>query len=185
MHPSGVDYTVQRVGSRNKKDELKIHVDHMRRLKRFREDGGSAGDAGVQHQAKVIAAKRGKSYDVEEICGERDGQGGQRQYLVKWQGYQECTWEPAKNLSCPEEVQKWTKLQPVKQKSKYAAALRGGVATVTEMCTAAEVIKERKANFEEAVRVIMDLSDDEIDDVLEAVCTAAGISREEVAAILS
>ena len=53
------------------------------------------------------------------------------------------------------------------------------------MCTATEVIKERKANFEEAVRVIMDLSDDEIDDVLEAVCTAAGISREEIAAILS
>ena len=188
VHPSGVEYTVQRVGSRNKKDRLnrlKIHVDRMRRLKRFKEDGGSACGAGVQHQAKPAAAKRGKSYDVEEICGERDGQGGQRQYLVKWQGYEECTWEPAENLSCPEEVQKWTKLQPVKQNSKYAAALRRGVATVMKMCTAAEVIKERKANFEEAVRVIMDLSDDEIDDVLEAVCTAAGISGEEVATILS
>jgi hypothetical protein len=50
------------------------------------------------------------------------------------------------------------------------------------MCTAADVIKERKSNFEEAVRVIMDLSDDEIDDVLEAVCTTAGISKEDVAA---
>jgi hypothetical protein len=173
------------VGSRNKKDRSKIHVDHMRRLKRFKEDGGSACGAGVQHQAKPAATKRGKSYDVEEICGERDGQGGQRQYLVKWQGYEECTWEPAENLSGPEEVQKWTKLQPVKQNSKYAAALRRGVATVMEMCTAAEVIKGRKANFEEAVRVIMDLSNDEIDDMLEAVCTAAGISGEEVAAILS
>ena len=45
--------------------------------------------------------------------------------------------------------------------------------------------KERRANFEEAVRVIMDLSDEEMDDVLEAVCNAAGINKEDVAAILS
>ena len=183
-HPSGVEYTVQRVGSRNKKDKLKIHVDHMRKLKRFKEDGGSEGLPHVQHKAKPAAAKHGKAFDVEEICGERDA-AGQRQYLVKWEGYDECTWEPASNLSCPEEVQKWTKLQPSKQKSKYAAALRKGVATITAECTAVEVGRERKTHFEEAVRIIMDLSDEEMDDVLEAVCKAAGISREEVAAILS
>ena len=72
-----------------------------------------------------------ESFDVEEICGDRDGQGGQLQYLVKWEGYEECKWEPAGNLSCPEEVQKWTKLQPGKQKSRYAAAPRREIATST------------------------------------------------------
>ena len=45
--------------------------------------------------------------------------------------------------------------------------------------------RERKANFEEAVRIIMDLSDEEVDGVLEAMCNAAGINREDVAAIFS
>ena len=181
-HPSGVEYTVQRVGSRNKKDQLKIHVGHMRRLKRFKEDGGSAS---VDHQAKPTAAKNSKTFDVEEICGEREGQGGQRRCLVKWQGYEDCTWEPASNLSCPEEVQKWTKLQPTKQRSKYTAALRRGVAAVMGLCTTLEQSRENKSNLEEAIRVIMDLSDKEIDDVIEAVCEAAGINKDEVAAMLS
>ena len=47
-HPSGVQYTVQRVGSR-KNDQLKIRVDHMRRLNRLKEDADSAS---VNHQAK-------------------------------------------------------------------------------------------------------------------------------------
>ena len=32
VHPSGVDYTIQRIGSKNKRDRLKVHADHLRRL---------------------------------------------------------------------------------------------------------------------------------------------------------
>ena len=54
-----------------------------------------------------------------------------------------------------------------------------------ELCTTVEQSRESKSDLEEATRVIMDLSDKKIDDVIEAVCEAAGISKEEVAAILA
>ena len=42
----------------------------------------------------------GEQYDVEEIRDARVD-GTVQQYLVKWLGYKELTWEPAENLSCP------------------------------------------------------------------------------------
>ena len=47
---------------------------------------------------------------------------------------------------------KWTKPQPAKQKSKYAAALRRGAATPTNIRTTAEVNNAQKSNDEEAMR---------------------------------
>ena len=44
-----------------------------------------------------------KEYKVKRILKERK-RGRQRKYLIKWQGYNnsENTWEPTKNLNCPD-----------------------------------------------------------------------------------
>ena len=86
---------------------MKVHVDHLRRLRRFKEDGGEP--AGT-HQSKPAAAEKSRKYVVQEICGERDTSNNQRQYLIKWEGYEDCTWEPGENLNCAEEVDAWTQL---------------------------------------------------------------------------
>ena len=41
------------------------------------------------------------TYEVEAILAHRDSAAGKRSYLVKWKGftYEECTWEPAKNVT--------------------------------------------------------------------------------------
>ena len=39
-------------------------------------------------------------YEVERILRRRRRKGGY-QYLVKWTGYEQCTWEPRKNLFFP------------------------------------------------------------------------------------
>ena len=36
-------------------------------------------------------------YEVEEICGSK-GSPGDKQYLVKWKGYQEPTWVSEENI---------------------------------------------------------------------------------------
>ena len=36
-------------------------------------------------------------YEVEEICGSK-GNPGDKQYLVKWKGYQEPTWVSEENI---------------------------------------------------------------------------------------
>ena len=182
VHESGVDYTVQRVGSRNKKDKLKVHVDHLRKLKRFKEDGGE--QAGI-HQNKPTASDNSKKYVVQEICGERETSDSQRQYLVRWEGFEDCTWEPEENLSCPEKVDAWTQLSAVKRKSRYTAALRRGIAMVTAECMATCEVQDSKTKWESAVRIIMDLSDSQVEDVIQTVCEAAGITKAQVAAVLA
>ena len=64
---------------------------------------------------KAPAKDRSKAYQVEMIAGERGGsksksattQSKQKQFLVKWEGYNEATWEPEENLSgCPDKITK-------------------------------------------------------------------------------
>ena len=47
----------------------------------------------------------GPSYVVERILAQR-GAANRRQYLVKWEGYpvEESSWEPRRNLNCPDRL---------------------------------------------------------------------------------
>ena len=60
----------------------------------------------------------GEDYHVERILAQR-GAGRRAQYLVKWQGYpnEDCSWEPRKNLNCPD------LLAEFEQRQLLAAAL--------------------------------------------------------------
>ena len=123
VHEDGVQHTIKRIGSKNKTDLLKVHVDHLRKLKRFKDETPQ-----VEHPAKTAASKRSKTFDVQEVCGERVSAQGQKQYLIRWEGYDECTWEPNDNLSCSDKVSKWTQLSMLEQRARYNAACRQGIA---------------------------------------------------------
>jgi chromodomain-containing protein len=48
-------------------------------------------------------------YEVEAIIDKRVDPQGRTEYLVKWQGYEDCdnTWEAVTNLFCPERIQEF------------------------------------------------------------------------------
>ena len=69
--PSGVTYIIKRIGSQNKKDCFKVHIDDIRLLKRFN------SSTGLAHLPKQPAKENAKTYEVEYIMGERSAQGGQ------------------------------------------------------------------------------------------------------------
>ena len=64
-------------------------------------------------------------FEVETIKGKRTKQ-GITEYLIKWVGYEdeENTWEPVKNLNCPEKVQEYH-LREKKLKSSGRRSRRG------------------------------------------------------------
>ena len=78
--PSGVTYMIRRIGSVNKKDEFKVHVDDIKYLRRFE------SATGLVARATKAAAENTKAWEVQHIMGERTVEGGQKQYvyLVKW-----------------------------------------------------------------------------------------------------
>ena len=56
------------------------------------------------------APKSAKSYDVESIVGERGRSRATKHYLVKYAGYDDSWWQPAKNLYCTDAIKKWDML---------------------------------------------------------------------------
>ena len=108
VHPTGNEYTIKKVGSRNKKDCKKVHVNHIRALRRF---DSTMGETSLGHVSKTAAKQHAKTDDVVEIVGERGGGGSnQKHCLVEWEGYTEHSWEPAENLGCPEKIREWVGL---------------------------------------------------------------------------
>ena len=63
------------------------------------------------------AAKSAKNWEVQRIEGERGTTRSTKQYLVKFQGYDDSHWRPAADLQCPESVQKWNTLSPEQRKA--------------------------------------------------------------------
>jgi hypothetical protein len=57
-------------------------------------------------------ATAGEQWYVERILAKR-GKGARREYLVKWRGYpnEECSWEPRRNLNCPDLLAEFEALQ--------------------------------------------------------------------------
>ena len=65
-----------------------------------------------------------KSYAVEEIVGERGRSRATKHFLVKYEGYEDAWWQPAKNLCCTAKVQQcqWAALSPEAKIEKTAQA---------------------------------------------------------------
>ena len=63
-------------------------------------------------------------YLVEEILEER-GQGHRKQYLVKWEGYPDPTWEPAVNLKETDALKDWKHATQEGSKPKKGGTVRG------------------------------------------------------------
>ena len=50
-------------------------------------------------------------YEVERILLSRNGEGGEKEFLVKWRGYDEPTWEPLGNVSDSEALTRFTGIE--------------------------------------------------------------------------
>lgn len=59
-----------------------------------------------------------EEYTVEAILADRRGKGGQREFLIKWLGYDEseCTWEAESNTNCPDLIAAYEKKKQDKKK---------------------------------------------------------------------
>ena len=48
-------------------------------------------------------------YKVEKVCDKRVNEEGKIEYLLKWKGWTELTWEPEENCNCQELIEKFEK----------------------------------------------------------------------------
>jgi hypothetical protein len=188
---SGVGYKIHRVGSSNKRDTRKVHVDEIRKLRRF--DSEEAGEC-FNGPMKAPAKDRSKAYQVEMIAGERGGsksksattQSKQKQFLVKWEGYNEATWEPEENLSgCPDKITEWISLSQAERRKLFKRTQRVGIVAAigeAEESDAVEELKDLIALIRADRFICFDLASCE--DVIEEVICRAGEELSQVAAFL-
>jgi len=180
--PSGVDYRIRLRGSSNRKDDQIRHIDEIRLLRRF----NSVEMSAQTHMpaSKQVAKKTAKQYEVKHISGERTDAAQETQYLIKWKGYGEHTWEPEGNLDCPLQIKEWIEMTPAQRKSRFRAAERAGIAEDMEEVLAAESSREIADAITESNLIKMDLSKLPRKQMLKLVAAAAGIELDEIAAWL-
>jgi hypothetical protein len=63
-------------------------------------------------------------YLVEEVLEER-GKGRRKQYLVKWEGYPDPTWEPASNLKHTDALKEWKHALEEASEPKEGGTVKG------------------------------------------------------------
>ena len=113
------DYLIKRAGSRQQ--PTWAHIDN---LKQQFEDKEHIVTEIVEEAVMQPAKNSAKSYNVEEIVGEAGRSRSSKHYLIKFEGYEDSWWQPAKNLYCPDKVKQWDQL------SAEAKALKSAQATV-------------------------------------------------------
>ena len=188
---SGVGYKIHRMGSSNKRDTRKVHVDEIRRLMRFNsEESGECFNGPMKAPAK----DRSTAYQVELIAGERGGSKSksattankQKQFLVKWEGYNEATWEPEENLSgCPDKISEWISLSQAERRKLFKKTQRVGIVATIEEAEESDAVQELKdliALITTDRFICFDLASCE--DVIEEVMCRAGEELSQVAAFL-
>lgn len=76
----------------------------------------------MREPKKRKAAKPPKEYEVEKLIKSRVIK-GKTEYLVRWKGFspRSDTWEPAKNLSCDDLIEKLSDAPPSPKKKKTVA----------------------------------------------------------------
>ena len=106
------DYLIKKKGSRTKATWQ--HIDNLKQQHKKAADEAEpiSGKAGIEP-----AAKSSKLYEVEQILGERGRSRSSKHYLVKYQGYEGCWWQPAKNLNeCARVLKRWEMLAPAEKR---------------------------------------------------------------------
>lgn len=89
----------------------------------LRDTAGDELDRPVpRDQIKIVPNEveddEGSDYEVEQILNHREVN-GKMEYLIKWKGYDEETWEPEQNLHDDDTKKRyWDIVDEVKQKSK-------------------------------------------------------------------
>lgn len=152
------DYRIKRLGTR--RQPKWAHIDDLGLIHL-----AAAPAVASQEPEKIEeAAKSAKNWEVQRIEGERGTTRSTKQYLVKFQGYDDSHWRPAADLQCPELVQKWNILSPEQRK-----ALTEG-AQVAEV----NVIRDLRAHLQEQPA-----------DIIRSICREIGITLDQVRAVLA
>ena len=89
------------------------------------------GNAPIVTNAELQPENDPDVYEVEKILDTRTTTRGQQEYLVKWKGYGdlECSWEPTRNLNCPELVARVPPTAPTESQKEGEGTQFGSKAT--------------------------------------------------------
>ena len=92
-----------------------------------------AAEGRVAPPVPVLNKAGHKEYFVDAILAERrvSGRGRRKEFLVQWKGYQECSWEPAKNLCRCEAFLQW-KTRTVEERADLSRQHDAGVPAADE-----------------------------------------------------
>ena len=154
------DYLIQRLGS--KKAPTLQHIDNLKK-----KHEKAVSEALLPEEEVAPAADKSELHEVEAILGERGRSRASKHYLVKYKGYSEAWWQPAKNLNeCSRVLKAWEILPATQQKAKTEAALI--------------------ANPEE-INLVMDLRLQEqpaAKQLIKDICIKLGISRKRLRAVV-
>ena len=116
---AATDYLMKRIGSRQKPKWE--HIDNMKQTHKSAADEQLLKEV-AEEDVMPEATGSSKSYAVEEIVGERGRSRATKHFLVKYEGYEDAWWQPAKNLYCTAKVQEWAGLTPEAKAEKTAQA---------------------------------------------------------------
>lgn len=156
------DYTIQREGSRQQPKAA--HIDNLKQ--QFTSGKQAEAMEELAEGAGMLPAKdSATSYEVEAIVGEKGKSRASKHYLVKYKGFDDAWWQPAKNLYCPGAVQQWDSM-PTKDRAAVTAA-----ATV--------------ANPDD-VMLVMDLRTSQqarVGELIKSICSKLDICRSRIRGI--
>ncbi|MBL4703531.1 MAG: DDE-type integrase/transposase/recombinase, partial [Flavobacteriales bacterium] len=150
-----VDYILHLCGST--KQPVQVHVDD---ISEFR-----GKPVEVSKDLVIEPATESTKYEVERVIDERKTDEG-REYEVKWEGFDDTTWEPEENLNFKGKTKsnplvKWNSLNDtdrVELKTKYSTIV-------------ASVIPQQ---------IILDLAKPPAEKLIEQICDMVGVSINDV-----
>jgi hypothetical protein len=80
----------------------------------------------AQIDNNIEAEDEEEEWDVEEVLDSRTTDKGQMEYLIKWLDYgpEDNSWEPVKNLHCPEKLEEFHRRNPDRPKTQDPKTFR-------------------------------------------------------------
>jgi len=157
------DYLVQRQGS--KRAASWQHIDNLKK----KHNGVEPEALGAEDVVEAATAKS-KLYQVEAIVGERGRSRSSKHYLIKYQGYDDAWWQPAKNLNeCGKVLKAWEMLTAAQQKEETAKA---SVANPDDYDV--NLIMDLRLSKQQAAR-----------QLVKDICSKLGIDRSRLAGVVA
>ena len=180
---TGVDYTIQRMGSTE--PAVRVHIDEIKAYKVFAPAAAPEIDAESDYESdddELAPAKpHSKRYEVDRIMAERKlspRQGGGIQYLISWKPLAgksfACSWEPADNLECPMAIQSWSTQQLADRSLLLKEAKRIGINAVSQQMPFSRQLSEMETIL------LMDLSLSQKGRMVFDVCKRLNIDPDTV-----